>query len=109
VSTATKQADTSGQAGPAHAQSSTALPQTAVQVVVNDAGTEIHGYVVALEGKHVRVVWAVASGRHRHRTFPAERVFLPDNGRRWEGYLIPDGQLAVIRHAALCPRRTGAA
>ncbi|MEO6531902.1 MAG: hypothetical protein ABIO25_13375 [Specibacter sp.] len=68
-------------------------------MVVSDAGTEIHGYVVTREGKHVRVVWAVASGRHRQRTFTAETVFQPGNDRHWDGYVITHEQLAAIRQA----------
>ncbi|ALE92366.1 hypothetical protein AOC05_08615 [Arthrobacter alpinus] len=68
--------------------------------MVRDASIEIHGYVVALEGNNVRVMWAVASGRHRQRTFSAEAVFLPSYEHRWDGYLIPFEKIAVIRLAS---------
>lgn len=79
--------------------SSAGLHSTAVKVVVSDAGMVIHGYAVAREGSHVRVVWAVASGRRRHRAFRAETVFRTGTDRRWDGCLISHGQLAVIRQA----------
>ena len=88
------------QAEPAFTRSSADLLSRATKVVVIDAGIEIHGYVVARKGNHVRVVWAVASGRHRHRAFPDKTVFHPVNPGRWDGYLIPDDQLAAIRQAA---------
>lgn len=88
------------QAEPAHTRSLTNLQAGAAKVVVSDAGIEIHGYVVTREGNHVRVVWAVASGRHRQRTVTAETVFQPGNNRRWDGYVITDEQLSVIRQAA---------
>lgn len=72
----------------------------AAKVVVSDAGIEIHGFVVAREGNRVRVLWAVASGRHRQRTFAAETVVQPSNDRRWNGYPVTDEQLAAIRQAA---------
>lgn len=72
----------------------------AAKVVVSDAGIEIHGYVVARAGNHIRLVWAVASGRLRQRTVAAEAVVQPRNGHRWDGYLITDEQLSVIRQAA---------
>lgn len=95
----TTQPVTQGQAEPALPRSSAVLLPTTPKVVVIDAGIEIHGYVVARKGNRVSVVWAVASGRHRHRLFPAERVFLPVNKGRWVGYLIPHEQLIAIRQA----------
>lgn len=83
-----------------HTQASADLLATAARVVVSDAGIEIHGYVVASEGNNVRVMWAVASGRHRQRTFSAATVFLPSYERRWDGYPIPFENLAAIRPAA---------
>lgn len=80
-------------------RSSESLQATAVRVVVRDAGIEIHGYAFGSEGDHVSVVWAVASGRHRQRTFLADNVFLSGFGHRWDGYPIPLEKLAVIRPA----------
>ena len=96
---ATKQA-TLGQVEHPHTRLSADLQATAARVVVRDGGIEIHGYVVAREGNHVRVMWAVASGRHRQRTFSAETVFMPGHDHRWDGYIIPFEKLAVIRLAA---------
>lgn len=88
-----------GQAELAPTRSSADLPSRATKVVVIEAGIEIHGYMVARHGNRVRVVWAVASGRHRHRAFPNETVFRPGNTCRWDGYLISDDQLAAIGQA----------
>ncbi|MET4004745.1 hypothetical protein BJ956_002406 [Arthrobacter psychrochitiniphilus] len=76
------------------------LQATAVRVVVRDAGIEIHGYAVAREGNHVSIVWTVASGRHRQRTFSADNVFLSGFGHGWDGYPIPFENLAALRPAA---------
>lgn len=95
----TTQPATTGQAALAPTRSSADLPATATKVVVIEAGIEIHGYMVARQGNRVRVVWAVASGRHRHRAFPNETVFRPGNTCRWDGYLISDDQLAAIGQA----------
>lgn len=100
MSTSTTKRVTLSQVEPPHARSSADLQATAARVVVRDAGVEIHGYVVAREGNHVSVVWAVASGRHRQRTFSAETVFMPGHDHRWDGYIIPFEKLAVIRLAA---------
>lgn len=88
------------QADPALTQSPTDLLSEGTKVVVIDAGIEIHGYEVARKGNRVRVLWAVASGRHRHRTFSDKTVFQPDNPGSWDGYPIHDDQLAAIRQAA---------
>ncbi|PYI64232.1 hypothetical protein CVV68_22495 [Arthrobacter livingstonensis] len=90
----------SGLVDPVLARSSADLQAAAAKVVVSDAGIEIHGYVVTCDGNHVRVVWAVASGRHRQRTFKSETVFQPGDDRRWDGYLIPHERLAAIRQVA---------
>ena len=97
----TKKRGTLSQGELPQTRSSADLQATAAKVVVLDAGIEIHGYMVSREGNHVRVVWAVASGRHRQRTFSAKTVFLPAHGHRWDGYLIPFDKLAAIRPAAL--------
>ena len=96
---ATKQA-TLGQVEHPHTRLSADLQATAARVVVRDGGIEIHGYVVAREGNHVSVVWAVASGRHRQRTFSADNVFLSGFGHGWDGYPIPFEKLAALRPAA---------
>ena len=100
MSSTNTQLATPRRAGPALTRSPTDLQAAAAKVVVSDAGIEIHGYVVTREGKHVRVVWAVASGRHRQRTFTTQTVFQPGNDRLWNGYLIPQERLAAIRQAA---------
>lgn len=98
--TTTNQRPAPVQAAPARARSSSGLQVTAAKVVISDAGVEIHGYLMAREGGHVHVVWAVASGRCRHGTFPAEAVLLPSSERPWDGYPIPAGRLAVLDRAA---------
>ncbi len=100
MSTTTTKRVNLSQVDPLNTRSSADLQATAVRVVVRDAGIEIHGYVVAREGNNVRVMWAVASGRHRRRTFSAETVFLPSYENRWDGHHIPFEKLAVIRLAA---------
>lgn len=98
--TKTTQQVTPSQVEHPHTRLSADLQARAARVVVRDGGIEIHGYVVAREGNHVRVMWAVASGRHRQRTFSDETVFLPGHDHRWDGYLIPLEKIAVIRLAA---------
>ncbi|WP_104090463.1 hypothetical protein [Arthrobacter sp. GMC3] len=99
MSTTTTQPATPFQAQATLARSLTVLQAAAAKVVVSDAGVEIHGYVITRRGNHFRVVWAVASGRHRQRTFTAETVFQPGNDRRWSGYPIPDEHLAALCRA----------
>ena len=87
-------------AEPARVRPITASVQMAQKVIVRDAGTEIHGYVVARKGQRVLVVWAVASGRHRYRTFRAAVVSPHGDDHGWDGYLIPLEYLGVSDHAA---------
>lgn len=103
--TTSNQQATSFQTVPVLARLSAGPQATAAKVVISDAGIEIHGYLIAREGSQVHVVWAVASGRHRHRTFPAEAVSLPCDDRRWGGYPIPAERLAVMDRAELRARR----
>lgn len=100
MSTPTMQPATSAQGERVLARSSADLQTAAAKVIVSDAGIEIHGFVVAREGNRVRVVWAVASGRHRQRTFIAGAIVQPSTDRRWNGYPITQEQLAAIRQAA---------
>lgn len=65
-------AGTAGRGGPL------LMPGTGAQkVVVNDGSHEVHGYAVGVNGALVEVVWAVASGRQRRRSFPGEAVSCP--------------------------------
>ncbi|MDR6620466.1 hypothetical protein [Sinomonas atrocyanea] len=65
----------------------------AQRVIVRDGGMEVHGYAVASDGRRVYVVWEVASGRRRQRSFNAETVFVPGTTLPWAGVPIPVGQL----------------
>lgn len=64
------------------------------RVIVRDGGMEIHGYAVASDRGRVYVVWEVASGRRRQRTFDAGSVFVPGTALPWSGVSIPPGQLS---------------
>lgn len=66
----------------------------AQRVIVRDGGMEIHGYAVASGSGKVYVVWEVASGRRRQRTFDAGSVFVPGTQLPWSGVPIPVGQLS---------------
>ncbi|MHA7269547.1 hypothetical protein [Arthrobacter sp. HLT1-20] len=85
---------------PGPAQSSIGFHAIARKVVVRAAGIEIHGYVEAKLGSRVRVVWAVASGRHRHGMFSAATVFPPSRDRHWAGYPISAERLGGFDKAA---------
>ncbi|MDQ0261389.1 hypothetical protein J2W20_003305 [Sinomonas atrocyanea] len=63
------------------------------QVIVSDGEAEIHGYALSLRGGRVNVVWEVASGQLRQRSFPAGKVFLPSAVRPWAGVPIAVGRL----------------
>jgi hypothetical protein len=71
----------------------------AQEVLVQDGGREIHGYAVGVSGTHVEVVWAVASGRQRRRSFPVDDVFLPSHSRQWTGEPIAAESLHLAAHA----------
>lgn len=66
----------------------------AQRVIVRDGGVEIHGYAVASAAGRVYVVWEVASGRRRQRTFDAGSVFVPGTALPWAGVSIPAGELS---------------
>lgn len=65
----------------------------AQKVIVRKRGIEIHGYAVASGAGRICVVWDVASGRRRQRTFRAEDVFVPGMAIHWAGVTIPADQL----------------
>ncbi|MGY3565199.1 hypothetical protein [Sinomonas sp. RB5] len=66
----------------------------AQRVIARDGGMEVHGYAVASGGGRIYVVWEVASGRRRQRSFNAESVFVPGTTLPWAGVPIPVGQLS---------------
>lgn len=66
----------------------------AQRVIVKDGGMEIHGYAVGSGGGRIYVVWEVASGRRRQRTFDPASVFVPGTTMPWSGVSILPGQLS---------------
>lgn len=73
------------------------------KVIVREGSREVHGYAVASRGDCIDVVWAVASGPQRRRSFPAEAVFLPADSEQWTGVPIADDGLRLAVRSDLMP------
>ncbi|MDR6620834.1 hypothetical protein [Sinomonas atrocyanea] len=76
------------------------VPGGGQKVIVHDGSREVHGYAVGETDGSIEVVWAVASGRHRRRAFPAEDVFIPAHAQQWAGVPISDDGLRLAARAA---------